>query len=47
MGFNHHANHVENNKDDDEDVKGLACDYVKHETLAFVLKEKKKRITWS
>lgn len=42
--LSHHANHVEEDEDDDEDIEELVCDQVKDETLAFVLREKKKGI---
>ena len=42
MCFSHHAQHVEENEDDDNDVKDLVCDEVKHKALAFVLRKKKK-----
>lgn len=39
----HHADHVEQNESNDDDVKDLVCDQVKHEALAFVLRRKEKQ----
>lgn len=41
--LSHHADHVEQNEGNDDDVKDLVRDQVKHEALAFVLRRKEKK----